>query len=152
VIPPEEPILDKHQVSRLLFEPHMAQGGRLHRKKVFQFQEKAGSRKESVVWREVAKSSEAVHELGRSKATADNIENPQRGISYLGFLTAEVAAVRAIQGVEGHSFEVAHFPSEGRHHAHIEMETGTGAPNRQFRNAIKVLLVELFEEMGLIAA
>jgi len=130
----------------------MLQGNELHRENVFHFQKRNGGRKESVVWRAIAITSTDVHDIGRAKEEKDNSVAPERGISYVGFLSAEVKAIRDIQGMDGHGFEVVHFPSEGRHHAHIELLTGPGVSRKQFRNAIKVRLFELFLQTDLMAA
>ena len=113
--PAQEEIPDNDAVSRLVDYPHKYSSEHdLIWHSIFEFPSRDC---ESHVWRKYAPEHNDVHDIGRAREPEKQMKRPE--YRYIGFITAEVREIRAIQTSRGHGFNVIHEPSEGIHHAHV---------------------------------
>jgi hypothetical protein len=135
----EEAIPDQCTVSRLLFEPSMRREDEdLIWKNIFQFPSDQGQ-VESVVWRAKVADIKEVHSRGCLKQAADRAK--QRSSTYIGAITGNVGAIRALRSGTGKSLTVRHFPNEGDEHAHVGFSPDA---TKSDRNQLKFLLRSMF--------
>lgn len=112
-------------MSRLVFDPPMgAELSALSWTDVFPFQEREGRRCESLVWRRYAPHDPCVHALGCLQQ--EDRHAAGRTSNYVGCISASAEEIRSSDTVPGVTFIVYHAPSEGIHHAHIELRLDDG--------------------------
>ena len=105
-----------------------------------------GGEGESVVWRKHKPDEMGVHELGQIWESFKRQRRPD--MRYVGFVTANVGVVRGLRTARGHGFTVVHEPSEGRHHAQIELAPaaadGDGKLLKAEKTELRLLLRNVF--------
>ncbi len=141
-----EEIPDADTVSRLVEFPRTYDpANKLILDAVFQF---PNNEAESVIWRKYAPSDADVHHLGCAWETSKQKRNPD--MRYVGFISAEVGAIRDIRSAKGHGFTVVHQPEEGVHHAGIVYAPAPGTPSlsKGEKGELKIALRGVFGSLA----
>jgi hypothetical protein len=140
----QQEVADDDFVSRHIYSPRMGSASAFVWHQVFEFPSDDG-RRESVVWRKVARLDDEVHEIGLKKAAAEALVG--KAIDYIGFLTSLVEPIRTRRTTRGHYFEVRYAPDEGKWHCEIRVVVADDIPNltKGDKSDIREIMKELFE-------
>jgi hypothetical protein len=105
-------------------------------------------RVESLVWRKVVVEDAELNAMGCAKQVEDNAKG--KPTLYRGSRTSTAGAVRSKKSKRGHSFEVFHFPSEGKWHLHVKLLIApeAGGYTKADRSDVRALMEEAFEPLA----
>lgn len=151
-VAPQEYVPDECVVNRNIFWPNMYDAGVMDKRGRFSFQYKNNKRVESVIWRKYKPRLESVHALGCAKQYEDNRNRQgKKPRQYKGTIDGEVRDIRGITCLGGHTVEVIHEPSEGTHHAHLQIalngQTDIPKINKNEFNDLRDELTKVFSEL-----
>ena len=100
--------------------------GTVDPRQAFQFQDKDKNCL-SVSWRKFAPAIGDVDTIGFSDVAERNkTRQPEKRQIYMGFRESVVRPIRSLTTVRGHTVKVVHAPTEGCHHAHLEIVPAMG--------------------------
>jgi hypothetical protein len=104
---------------------------------------------ESVIWGKYAPTSEDVHRLGFEREATTRERNSD--MRYVGFISSNAGAIRAISTRKGHGFSLCHAPTQGLQHAEISYKPAAGLSlnevNRSEKNELKLALRKIFGDL-----